>query len=554
MNDVVSTSIRITTKTNRKTSFDESSTKDCSVYFIQEKRLSRSLDDLMGAEDDVVPIDEKLVHSLDIHTKTNVKTSAILSPDQFDVKEVENQDNSCIVQPTIKSELNLITNECFTYLAQSTPQRSYTVKSMVKQDLNGNNRLRLSSAGDVETMKTELNEVNDVSTFVSPQIAASSDSLYENGKLYSKLAESDGTTLDVSSNGVRSKPKKPKRSLQHHDREKTKIVKTFMSLNDITEPSYDLHDALNARIDEQNNVVISQEDFDKFIAREKTKYSGVVSKGSSFYLDNQIPFLLDDVDVVDSSFPNFPFHKSEPQLDRYKDSIRTYSLSLYKPSTKESAPAIPPKDSYKIKKIGAVLDSQIGELQTLLSTSQSPTRSIEDIAEVDVFPPTSAEENIDRQLSGGSVGSTDEISFTSQSGTSRPVGRVQPWRYTNPSQRTELPDIPENEGSIFSKGIKGFRKSLKNARKRVVTKSGGKITLPVINRSFRIPRKFTRGSSENEVDKKTNTAENKTSLHSVTYVYEGRKDNRTSKMLTIEYDKLKLTLDEERKQVRPYIQ
>ena len=585
MSDCVSTSIRISTK---KLPSDERAVLptelSSTVYVVQHKRYSRSLENIFHVEDDALEvgdiISEDVVNATLDDNKCKEFTTSVLNP---------------AVNNTITFESDLIDYKSFT-----TSNVNYIFND--KQALKARNK----SISEVENVNQMIGMLENTSC-----VSASVDNIYENGKFFAKLVESDSETISSSVNElnrlvqVQYKPKKPKRSMKF-DRDRCTFIQGS-SVNDIA------HAPMPGNVYDENDLIISKEEFDAFVEREKSKFSGIVSDdffvlpgndsfitsnpledllflGSSAALSTTVPNNDDDGEVEDNYVSLVQY--VDPG-DIYHTPPRASSHVI------ETAPRVS-MGSERIKVLGDVLDTQMVQLERLLSSTNSPSSSTETLLDDNMIGDTNLEgekfrgrvnlyespnNNMDtlkttlEHKHNFSHGCDDEVDS--------PV--VRRMIYIQPERRTKLPDIPEDEATSqhtkrfnrfesFRKSMRHVHKSLKRSRKRIITKSGRTVTITLINKSFRIPKspkrlRRSKSGSRNERirvkrrEKYDTRSSNESLSSSSDWDYlpsnQSRKksnpdnrtlkscnpDGRTSKMIGIEYERMRLALKFERQQV-----
>ena len=341
-------------------------------------------------------------------------------------------------------------------------------------------KLRNKSTSDVIDMKRK----HDMSLEESDAVSASVDNIFESGSKQ-KAVESDNETLDGSTLTVSSKssgirPKKPKRSnasTKNFDYERARVVHSpILHIGDSEISKY--HRELNTSLDEHNNLSISKDNFDAFISREKTKYSGHIHCGSPASCISE-----DDLSVDFSRVQSWASDTANMSVASQR-SLDILDSSSTKPSSVHDS---------KIKELGSVLDSQLDSLETLLSASAPPrrssaapgrrTKSVENVCDRKRL--SAIEETHTRQNSRKNM---SRLSYDGPAGAGGAGGT-----YVEPQYRTTLPDVPRTP--TLRDRVKSLKRSLSMSRKRIVKKSGGNIEFPVLRKSFRLPKTRSRKRS-----------------------------------------------------------
>ena len=243
-------------------------------------------------------------------------------------------------------------------------------------------------------------------------------------------------------------------------------------------------DDIPYEIDEENNVIISKDDFDAFIHREKTKFSSVVSDDTSFLSNASSSLAISEDEKLRNSLAlqNSAFLGSAAQLTGKKNTSDESQISKTPPKSSDGEDAyvtfapsfVASSPSPRLQKLKCVLDNQIEQLEMLLSTT-SPSQSIENLIEEMI---NTEHENPKEEAhftksnvyavpldvaDGREVKSNNKMNYR--------VDNPVRMKYVQPEKRSLLPDIPEDEtvtadkkkeqNEIVSKGCAKIAKRFK---------------------------------------------------------------------------------------------
>jgi len=484
MTDIVSTAIHIQqTPTRRRKSADETTSRTrhvdglngggSAVYYLRHKSASRSLDDLndITDTDDVVLVNGSPICAGELIGPKTVKSAAVIRLASTTSSEGGERDGYRL---SLTKSITLNDTNNNSMITSSTPRDVMGEDNNTMQNKKKRRKLRNKSTSDV----IDMNKKQDMSLEESEAVSASVDNIFESGNRKNTESDNetlDGSTLTVSSKSSGIRPKKPKRSnasIKNFDYERARVViPPLLHIGDSEISKY--HRELNTSLDEHNNLSISKENFDAFISREKTKYSGRIVCGSpaSCISEDDLSVDFSRVQSWASDTANMSI-TSQPSLDILDSSSKP--------------PAV---HNSKIKELGSVLDSQLDSLETLLSVSAPPRRS----SAAPGRRAKSVENMCDRKrLSAIEETHTRQNSRKNMSRLSYD-GPVSDGKYVEPQYRTTLPDIPRTP--TLRDRVKSLKRSLSMSRKRIVKKSGGNIEFPALRKSFRLPKTRARKRS-----------------------------------------------------------
>ncbi|XP_066930645.1 uncharacterized protein [Clytia hemisphaerica] len=546
----VTTSIRIRQKPpRRRKSADESVQQPSEklrmvhspggVYYLQQKSVSRSLDDLISSDDkdnDVIMVNGS--PSSDAYqTGLTVKSAAVIR-----LTGGKEEDNHEAVSKTKEELIGDRNNNSVAELTKPHNEKRGPYIALLKSDgdvLNDGKQYQQKRKMRNKSTSDVIDE-DDSKTFSiqhPSDVSASVDNIYENG-LYTKLMESDTETLDGSSltlssrSSSKSRPPKPKRSNaslnRTFDYDRARILPP-LDIGDEEVSKY--HRELNTSLDEHNNLSMSKENFEAFISREKKKYSGQVSNSGH---DTTFPSDEENSDISRSrvhSWGSDSANMSQRSFDLVEQRII---------------------DESKVKEIGEVLDSQLHSLETLLSTSAPPRRSSASYRSRSV-------ENISEKKRLSAIEETHSRNNSRRNMNRLSYDVLSDKNYVEPQNRKTLPKVPQRPTSLKDR-MKSLKRSLSLSRKRIVKKSGRNIEFPAIRKSIRLPnssksmRPRKRSVSLKDISQRKNSNGVLNDDQNVVLRREvsARRlfpDNRSSRVIAHECDVMKTQLAAERQKV-----